>query len=441
MNVLAGYDPTLLKRVFAVAVLLTLAIACQEGYRARNEVLYNDFDRWMTMAPAFVHGTGRYVDDQLPTPPVSLLILGPLSLLPRTVSQFLWVVLKLPFAVAVLLLCLGMSARAGIRVNGGALLLTLACWWLPIVVDMQEGQVNFLALLPLAAGLYVAQNETARSDIAAGLLIALGAAMKVTPLVFIAYFAWQRRWRIALSSLVGLVLWSLLLPAVVFGWTQNLTWFGQWMRIMIVPYTTSGAVFYSDTQSVGSFAVRLLTDRAAFWTHHDTVEYGHMNVVSLSTDLVQQFVRMLMIGVAVAGLVWMRKPLTTLRSPRYMLQVGAVAAFMLWFSERTWVHHYVSFVITLSAAGMVLSDVAVPERCRRRLSQLLIFFAIAAATASDLGRMFGPHGVAWAKAFGVFLWPSVVVTLGTLAIQNTRAVPGAASGSGRASAVEPLAVT
>jgi hypothetical protein len=147
-----------------------------------------------------------------------------------------------------------------------------------------------------------------------------------------------------------------------------------------------------------------------------------MNLAALSGDVVQKIVRTSMAVVAIAGLVWMWRPLPTLRSQRYVLEIGAVAAFMLWFSERTWVHHYISFVLTLSAAGMVLSDPALSEPRRRLLKWLLIFFAVAAASASDLGRLFGAHGVEWAKAFGVFLWPSVLLTLATLrfAVQDSR---------------------
>jgi alpha-1,2-mannosyltransferase len=400
--------------ILAAAVLVTLGIAVQDLYRTFGEVWFNDFDRWMLMTPAFVHG-GGYVDDLLPTPPLSLLVLAPFSKLPRPVAQFVWVCLKLPLACLVFLLSTAIVARSGTRLNKTALLLIVACWWLPVIVDMQEGQVNFLALLPLVAGLYVAQRETVAGDFSAGWLIGLAAAVKVTPVVFVAYFFWKRRWRVALSGVVSLVACSVLLPALFFGWDQTIRWLEQWMKIMIFPYAVGGKVVYATTQSVGSFALRLLTPQPAFEIHRDDVfKYGYMNLAALSGDTVHKVVRAAMAFVAIAGLVWTWRPLPTLRSQRYVLEIGAVAAFMLWFSERTWVHHYISFVLTLSAAGMVLSDPAVSEPRRRLLKWLLIFFAIAAACASDLGRLFGAHGVEWAKAFGVFLWPSVLVTLATL---------------------------
>ena len=70
---------------------------------------------------------------------------------------------------------------------------------------------------------------------------------------------------------------------------------------------------------------------------------------------------------------------------------------------------YVSFILALSAAGMVLSDPTVPEQRRRLLTGALIVFIIATLFTSDAGRMFGRQGIQWAKAFGVYLWASAVV--------------------------------
>jgi alpha-1,2-mannosyltransferase len=268
--------------------------------------------------------------------------------------------------------------------------------------------------LPLAAGLYAAQEETTASSIAAGILIGLGIAIKVTPLIFVLYFIWRRRWIVAAATLVAVVLWSLI-PAVAFGWEQNRRWFGQWARLMIVPYVAQAKVVYATSQSIGSFALRLLADTPAFDSHHHgIVESHYMNVASLGQTTVHQIVRGLMVAVGAAGLWWTRRPLQTLKSPRYVVEIGAVAAFMLWFSERTWIPHYVSFVLTLAAAGMIVSDVNAPARVRDIVRWALIVFAAVTLLASEVGRAFGPDGVDWAKAAGVYLWPSVLVVVTTV---------------------------
>jgi len=410
----------LLAGLLAAATIATLVIATQQRHRAavrqRDPAAgqINDLDRWVVIAPTFVRDRVDYVNDELPTPPISLLVLAPLAALGRPNAQFAWACLKLPIVCLAFAVAMAIVRRAGAQLTPPAIALMVAGWFLAVVVDMQEGQINFLALLPLAAGLYAAQAETTASSIAAGILIGLGIAMKVTPLVFVLYFVWRKRWVVAAATLVAVVLWSLI-PAVAFGWDQNRRWLGQWARLMIVPYIAEGKVVYATSQSIGSFALRLLTDMPAFDSHrHGIVESHYMNVASLSQATVHQIVRALMVGVGAAGIWWTRRPLRSLKSPRYVVEIGAVSAFMLWFSERTWIPHYVSFVLTLAAAGMIMSDVNAPARLRELVRWALIVFAVVTLSASEVGRALGPDGVDWAKAAGVYLWPSVLVTLTTV---------------------------
>jgi hypothetical protein len=404
--------------VLFVALIVTLGIAVQQHYRATLKLQdplgghINDFDRWMLMTPAFVHDHADYVNDRLPTPPLSLLIFAPFTALPRPAAQFVWVCVKLPLACAVAAFALALVRRCGARLTVPAAALVFAGWWLPVVLDMQEGQTNLVALLPLMGGLYLAQDERPWTDAVAGLLVGLAIAIKVTPAIFAAYFLWKRRWTVAASAIAGAAIWSVAVPAAVFGWDQNLRWLAEWSRIMIVPYVTRGTVVYAMSQSFGSFALRLFSAVPVFETNRDGIVHGHyMNLFALTDAAVFQIVRGVILGVSVVGLVWTRRRLVTLRSPRYLLEIGAVAAFMLWFSERTWVHHYVSFLLTLCAAGAILSDPAQPERARRVARAALIVFATVTLCASEAGRIFGPDGVDWAKGAGVFLWPSVFVTM------------------------------
>ncbi len=414
----------------AVAAAVTLTIAVQQQHRAAVKVAdprgghISDFDRWMLMTPRFLHEHADYVNDDLPTPPISLIVFAPFAATSRPHAQFAWVCAKLPAACIVFFLAAAIVARAGVRLTPTAIALIISGWWLAVVVDMQEGQTNFLALTPLVAGLYLAQRERPRSDLGAGALIGLGVAMKVTPVIFVAYALWKRRWLLAASSIVSVGLWSLCVPALAFGWEQTLRWFGQWTRIMIVPFVAQGKVVYATSQSVPSFALRLLTMTPAFESHQNGVTEGHyMNVLALSNGAVRQIVRVVMAAAGVAGLLWTRRPLGTLRSRRYVFEIAAVAAFMLWFSERTWIHHYVSFILMLAAAGMILSDRAQPESARRPVRIALAAFAAITFFASDAGKMFGRDGIDWAKAIGVYLWPSVIVTVAVLRAAASPSAP------------------
>ena len=94
-------------RLLVLAALVTLGVAVQQHYRVTLKLQdpsgghINDFDRWMIMTPKFLHDRIDYVDDRLPTPPLSLLVLAPFTVLSRPAAQFAWVCLKLPLACLV----------------------------------------------------------------------------------------------------------------------------------------------------------------------------------------------------------------------------------------------------------------------------------------------------------------------------------------------------
>ena len=160
-----------IRYLLIVAACVTLGVAIQQYYRVTLKLQdplgghINDFDRWMIMTPRFVNEGAGYVNDRLPTPPLTLLVLEPLSQLPRPVAQFLWVCLKLPLACLVFVFAVGVVRRSGESLTVPAMTLIVAGWWLPVVLDMQEGQTNFLALLPLVAALFIAQEDTPLSEI------------------------------------------------------------------------------------------------------------------------------------------------------------------------------------------------------------------------------------------------------------------------------------
>jgi hypothetical protein len=53
----------------------------------------------------------------------------------------------------------------------------------------------------------------------------------------------------------------------------------------------------------------------------------------------------------------------------------------------------VAFVLTLCAAGAILSDRTQSDRTRQWVRATLILFAVASVFASEAGRIFGPNGV------------------------------------------------
>ena len=149
---------TLIRALVVLAVLTTIIIAFQQRYRVANALQdpagghASDFDRGMIMTPKFLHERVDYVNDELPTPPLTLIAFAPFARLSRPDAIFAWVLVKLPLAWLVFALLAAIVARTGTRLTHEAIVLVIVAWAFAVVADMQQGQTNFLALLPLVAG-------------------------------------------------------------------------------------------------------------------------------------------------------------------------------------------------------------------------------------------------------------------------------------------------
>ena len=114
---------TLIRALVVLAVLTTVIIAFQQRSRVANALQdpagghVSDFDRWMIMTPRFLHERVDYVNDELPTPPLTLIAFAPLTRLSRPDAVFVWVLVKLPLAWLVFALSAAIVARTGTRTS------------------------------------------------------------------------------------------------------------------------------------------------------------------------------------------------------------------------------------------------------------------------------------------------------------------------------------
>ncbi len=404
--------------ILAVGLIVTIVAA----FQARSRVIHrektgstryvNDFDRWMVVVPPFLQQHVGYTSDTFPTPPVTLAIFGPLTWFSPPNAEFIWALCKYVFSVGIFLAAYRIAEQAGVKLSITAILLILAVWFWPALQDIQEGQTNLLMLLPLTLGLCAAQADAAAWKWLGGILVGFAVCIKVTPLVFLIYFLWKRQWHVAGGIIAGLMLGLLFIPAAIFGWSQNLTWLRQWARIMIVPYLKGGHLTYFVGQSIPVFITRLIRHVPAFPMHPDARHPAHyVNVINVSAPVSDMVVRIVLVAIGLVGLWWSRKTMPTLRHRRYVMEIGGVAAFMLWASPRTWVPHFVTLILTLVAAGMILSDPLMAYITRRRALIALSIAAFLMFLTTDVAKIFGPDGHRWMLTIGVSLWASVLLML------------------------------
>ncbi len=414
----AGVGWLMTVAVWSIMGVLTVITAFQMRDRVvRNShehprVDVNDFDRWMHMFPGFLFHHANFVNDLWPMPPSTLYLLSPLALFSPANAQFVWICCK-PFMVAAIFyMVLAMVRRAGVRLSAAAIALLAAIWFWPIIGDMQEGQMNLFMLTPMVAGLFLAQLEQPRTDWLAGWLIGLAVCIKVTPIIFLIYMLWRRRWRVAAAMVLGTLFWIFPVGALAFGWQQNLIWWNQWTHIMITPYVLKGAVSVYSGESIPSFLYRLLTHVPAFITsHHGGQKLWYVNVLNLRPATARLVVRMVLVIIGLTGLLWMYRRLPTLQCRRYIMEIGAVAAFMLWAEEWCWVPHYVTLVLTIAAAGMIAVDDQAPAQAARRAWLALWVAAVLMLFTSDAVKIFGPHASNWGRTLDPSLFAGIGLVL------------------------------
>ncbi|HMD54023.1 MAG TPA: glycosyltransferase family 87 protein, partial [Phycisphaerae bacterium] len=310
--------------------------------------------------------------------------------------------------IPIFFLCMSMVRRGGGNIGPVALGLIMITWFFPLIGDIQEGQMNLLMLLPLTVSLWLAQKETPQSDIGAGLMLAMAICIKITPLAFLAYFVFRRRWRLAAWTLAGGILWLLVVPALFFGWRQNIAWLGQWGNIMIVQYVLHGSVKFANGESIPELIVRLFSHQPAWQTTAPggAVRNHYMNILDLPLHTAQLIGRLVLGVIAIIGIWWARRGLPTLQCRRYLIEIACVGLFMLWASERTWVPHYVSLVFALMAIGMIACDEMALPSSRRLAWAGLIFAAVFMAWTSNLANILGPEGRDILDSVDVVLWIS-----------------------------------
>jgi hypothetical protein len=138
-------------------------------------------------------GLVSFVPSTLP----SALVVAPWSSLPPLEAKHRWLVLNLALLPLIVFLLVRMTTLGWERV---ALLMFLA--FIPLRNNFLFGQMHLvvLFLLTLAAWLFFSDCR-----LLSGISLAMAAALKIFPALFLIYFAWKKQWRATIGLAVGLI--------------------------------------------------------------------------------------------------------------------------------------------------------------------------------------------------------------------------------------------
>lgn len=365
------------------------------------------FIRWRPQVLEFWKGVNIYDVRMFPNPPILPISLYPLAALPPLQGAMAWYALKVGLTALSVWFCFQMvrpdAKYLPSYVQGAILLLSFR----PILSDLQHGNNNLIILFLICAMLLAWRKGY---DVLAGLLLGLAISLKVTPALFVPYFMYKRSWRTVYATFAGLFLFIVVVPSLIIGPRFNFVCLTTWWRRMLGPYVEQGVTSAQEiNQSMVGVLTRLLTDQKTGTGRYDV--HLNLNLVSWPPAVVSMLVKGLSIGLV--GLLAVLCRTRTLRRDDYRLfgEFALVVLTMLFVSERSWKHHYVTLLLPYTYLCYRIGVAPLKRRARMVLGTVVVLSSVfMATTSSELGGLFARHqGHKIAQGYGMFLWAGVLL--------------------------------
>jgi hypothetical protein len=160
---------------------------------------------------------------------------------------------------------------------------------------------------------------------------------------------------------------------------------------------------------------RLLTESRELAPHSNGGTRFDLNVVEWDREVVARLVKGLALAIIVLGAFLCRTRYGGRDDPRLLGEFSLVVLTMLFVSERSWKHHYVTVILPLAYLSYRVATPLLAERVRWiLLGALGLFAALMATTSSEFGGYFAAgQGHEYALYFGMYFWSGVVLYIAT----------------------------
>jgi alpha-1,2-mannosyltransferase len=368
-----------------------------------------DFMRHREFGRRFLAGEFLYFGGlDVPYPPFWAMVQAPLSLLPSNTAQFL------VYPLAILSLCglihvlhrlarpiwpLGPEqdfwAMSGAVVLAGQFLLR----------DLSECGFNTLIVALVWTGIYFWSRQR---EVAAGLLLGLAAALKCTPVLFLAYFVLKRQWRtVVAGSVVALAL--TLAPAIIqpnsYGDHMKIWAFSAARGLWPLADPSRGTLGDEPLQNLAfrpalaRFLIHLPDGHPGRWSGR-----GHIDLFDMRPSTAALIINALMIAL-LASVAFLFKGRVASRSdPRILWECAAISILMLLYSPITWTQHCVG---TLPGIYLIARAVVFRRYFDRSAAVLLSGFVLFAVV---------PYRALAGRSAGLFLHSYHIVTFSLIAL-------------------------
>jgi hypothetical protein len=365
-----------------------------------------------------------------PNPPIMALLLGPIVHLSPLAGSLCWFYIKVGLTLLALRWVFRLTESPGMPFPLWAKVLTVVLSLRPIMGDLSHGNVNLLIMFLVVAALYALHRG---QDVASGLILALAIACKVTPLLFVPYFAWKRAWRALAGCAIGLALFLVVVPGYFLGMSRNLSLLGSWYGCMVRPFMASGEVTTDLlNQSLPGLVFRLLTPNPSL--HEKDVPAGYEHLANLDPQLLGWFLKACMAAFAGLVLFSCRTPTRSRRwgaamaaAPanwRLATEFSLVVLGMLLFSERTWKHHCVTLVLPFAVVCYYLAACRPGWKMRAYLLGTLATVTLLMMSTSTTGIVESWDSAAKvAQVEGAYVWAFLLLIATMVVLLLQKAAP------------------
>lgn len=374
--------------------------------------------RWHDQVRDLFAGKNVYEGNPYPNPPIMAFLLRPFYELPPIPAALTWFVLK---AILATISIYWVFQLCGITVPTWARILAITLALHPIMGDLSHGNVNIVILFLIAGTLEAYRRGW---PIVAGLTLGLAIACKVTPALFLPYFVWKGAWRCVVATLVGLVLWFVVVPSAVLGFEENNTLLKSWYDGMVRPFLVDGKITTERAnQSIPGVTFRLLTDKPSELDYDEDgrpIPAEFHNIAAIGEANARWIVRGFQALFVFAVVFCCRTPRIERQGLAFAGECGLIVLGMLLFSERTWKHHGVTLILPYAVLCLSLGNEVVSIFWRKVIAGILVLSVVLTLLPSSLG----DSGQDFMLIYGSYMWTYLLLAIGMCivvrAMPNTR---------------------
>jgi hypothetical protein len=184
-------------------------------------------------------------------PPVTYILLWPLSLMPLSWAGFIWMLGAWAAAAGAVILTI---RTAGLRFSRNAIVGACACMLAYVVLAIRYGNVQPYLIAMILVALVLSETH----PVASASLLALAITFKLWPLFFAPWFLRRNR-RMVLVWLIPAMLFLWLVPLFVWSPSRYLDLIAQWYHSELQSAVVNSEMWYFPGQSLRGILLRYLT--------------------------------------------------------------------------------------------------------------------------------------------------------------------------------------